>query len=346
MKILYGIQGTGNGHLSRAEELIPAFQKYANVDVLISGNQSQLNTRLDFKYTLSGLTFVTGKKGGISIPATICNFSPKKFIQDVRNLPIENYDIIISDFEPVTAWSGRLKGKKVIELSHQAGVKHPNAPKPDRSFNLGRFILHNYCPSDHKYGFHFESFAPSIFTPVLRRKIRELDPKQGSFNLVYLPSSGDEEILKFLRNFDSEWKVFSKYTKAINRTSNVTFHPIDQQEFLRSLEKCNGVLCGAGFELPAEAIYLKKKLLVIPLAGQYEQFCNAEALKKIGYSSIDDLDLIHYRLVNNWLNARSTDGLFYEDNSDLIAQKVLGMSKDVVDPVDELNNDLILLSSF
>ena len=40
MKILYGIQGTGNGHLSRAEEIVPILKKMAHVDVLISGNQS------------------------------------------------------------------------------------------------------------------------------------------------------------------------------------------------------------------------------------------------------------------------------------------------------------------
>ncbi|NDB36263.1 MAG: glycosyl transferase, partial [Flavobacteriia bacterium] len=41
MKILYAIQGTGNGHISRAIALVPEFQKLVEVDVLISGTQSQ-----------------------------------------------------------------------------------------------------------------------------------------------------------------------------------------------------------------------------------------------------------------------------------------------------------------
>ena len=42
MKVLYAIQGTGNGHLSRAEDIVPHLQKRAEVDILVSGTQSQL----------------------------------------------------------------------------------------------------------------------------------------------------------------------------------------------------------------------------------------------------------------------------------------------------------------
>ena len=33
---------------------------------------------------------------------------------------------------------------------------------------------------------------------------------------------------------------------------------------------------------PAEALYLNKKLMVIPMKNQYEQHCNAAALKTLG----------------------------------------------------------------
>ena len=36
MKVLYAIQGTGNGHLSRAKDVIPALLKRVQVDILIS----------------------------------------------------------------------------------------------------------------------------------------------------------------------------------------------------------------------------------------------------------------------------------------------------------------------
>jgi hypothetical protein len=46
-----------------------------------------------------------------------------------------------------------------------------------------------------------------------------------------------------------------------------------------------GVLCGAGFETPAEAIYLRKKLLVVPMKNQYEQQCNGIAVEENGHSA-------------------------------------------------------------
>jgi predicted glycosyltransferase len=41
MKVLYAIQGTGNGHLSRAEDIVPQLRKRCQVDILVSGTQSQ-----------------------------------------------------------------------------------------------------------------------------------------------------------------------------------------------------------------------------------------------------------------------------------------------------------------
>ncbi|NDC42475.1 MAG: glycosyl transferase, partial [Chitinophagia bacterium] len=42
MKILFAIQGTGNGHLSRARDVYPELLKYGETDVLISGIQADV----------------------------------------------------------------------------------------------------------------------------------------------------------------------------------------------------------------------------------------------------------------------------------------------------------------
>ena len=57
-KILYGINGTGQGHISRAKSLIPYLRQYVDVDVLISGKMQSLNFEEDIKYEFSGFTFV------------------------------------------------------------------------------------------------------------------------------------------------------------------------------------------------------------------------------------------------------------------------------------------------
>ena len=37
MKILYAIQGTGNGHIARAEDIVPVLKRFGTLDVLVSG---------------------------------------------------------------------------------------------------------------------------------------------------------------------------------------------------------------------------------------------------------------------------------------------------------------------
>ena len=105
MKILYCVQLTGNGHVTRANELIPEFKKVAKVDVLTSGNQNSLEIREKVNFKFRGLSFVFGSRGGVDIFKTILNLRPFTFIKDVFNIQVRNYDLIINDFEPVSAWA-------------------------------------------------------------------------------------------------------------------------------------------------------------------------------------------------------------------------------------------------
>ena len=63
MKILYAIQGTGNGHISRSTEVLKYLVKEADVDILVSEIQHEVNLGFKVKYQLEGLGFVFGKTG-------------------------------------------------------------------------------------------------------------------------------------------------------------------------------------------------------------------------------------------------------------------------------------------
>jgi uncharacterized protein (TIGR00661 family) len=105
MKILYAIQGTGNGHISRAAEIIPHLHKYSDCDVLISGYQNEVEPDFPVKYRLKGLGFVFGKNGGVDVRSTIKSANLKGFLKEIHSVPVEEYDLVINDFEPVTAWA-------------------------------------------------------------------------------------------------------------------------------------------------------------------------------------------------------------------------------------------------
>jgi uncharacterized protein (TIGR00661 family) len=324
MKILYGIQGTGNGHVARAREIVPLLKKHAHVDVLLSGNQSQIDLGFDVSYQSEGLTFKSSKKGGIAYAKSIFTASPIDLIRDIRQLPVKKYDLVISDFEPVTSWSALIHGVPCIEMSHQAAVCHELAPKPAVIDRVGSYVLTHYSPAKKKYGFHFEAFAQDIFTPVIRKEVRQLTPTDKEYFTVYLPFYADAYLIRFLQQFDANWQVFSKTASITSQHKNVKIQPIENGAFLTSIQSCQGVLCGAGFELPSEALFLGKKLMVIPMHGQYEQQCNAAALQAIGVDALDALDLIHHRTINYWINRPLPKDLInYPDQTEYIIERAI-----------------------
>jgi uncharacterized protein (TIGR00661 family) len=323
MKVLYAIQGTGNGHLSRAQEIVPMLNKYVDTTVLVSGNQSQIQSNFDVNYQKTGLTFLSGKTGKIDLLRTVFKSHPIDFFNEIRTFPIKQFDLVITDFEPVSAWSALMHGVPCVEMSHQAAVIHPNAPKSVSRNRIGEYILNHYCPTKEKIGFHFDQYGDNIHTPVIRKNIRSIDAKNHGHYTVYLPAYHDDVLLQFLKQFPVQWEVFSKFTKEKIRHGNVDFHPIDNERFTQSFANCEGVLCGAGFELPAEAMFLNKKLLVIPMIGQYEQQCNALAAKNMGAIMIDGLNLMHHRTINLWLNQGIQLHVDYKDETEAIVHNTL-----------------------
>ncbi len=317
MKILYGIQGTGNGHLSRAIELIPILQEVAEVDILISGLHHDLEFSHPIKFKKQGLGFFFGKNGGVDIWKTIRKFNVYRFFKDINSLSVADYDLVISDFEPITAWACKLKKVFCLGLSHQSAMLNSRTPLPDNIDLFGIRILKYYAPCPQNLSFHFKEYGHNMFTPIIRREIRKLEVQNKGFYVVYLPAFSDEKIISVLSKFAStQWLVFSKHSKQAYQKNNVSVRAVNSEEFIKGLQDCEGVLCGAGFETPAETMYLGKKLAVIPMKNQFEQVCNAYALEELGVPVFDDLEEYSIKLIGHWLegNTKSTH-INYPDNA-------------------------------
>lgn len=280
MKILYAIQGTGNGHISRSKEILKHLIRKAEVDILVSERQHEVNVGFQTKYKLGGLGFVFGKKGGIDYYKTIKKVRLGKLLFDIQELPVENYEVVISDFEPITSWACKRKRKKYISLSHQTAFMSNKTPRPEKVNHLAEFIMKWYSPISIPIGLHYEKYDSFIETPIIREEVRNADVKNKGHYTVYLPSFDEKYLTKRLKNIDIKWEVFSKYYKGTTKISgNIEIHPINNERFIESLSTCEGILCNSGFETPSEALFLGKKILSIPMKGQYEQECNAAALK-------------------------------------------------------------------
>ena len=88
---------------------------------------------------------------------------------------------------------------------------------------------------------------------------------------------------------------------------------MDKNEFAASMTTSKGVLCGAGFETPAEALYLGKKLMVVPMKSQLEQHYNAASLKQMGVPVLKKMKKSNLEKIVEWIDTDSRVSVDYKD---------------------------------
>ncbi|WP_310378433.1 glycosyltransferase family protein [Flavobacterium sp.] len=304
MKIFYAIQATGNGHISRAIQLFPYLQKFGSVDFFLSGNNASLNIDLPVKFKSDGCSLHYSKCGGLDYWGIVKNIQPIQMYKDAKSLPLKKYDVVINDFDSITSLACRVQKVHSVQFGHQASFISKNTPRPEKKSIMGEMILKHYAPSPKHIGLHFEKYDSFIRPPIIKDEIVQAESKDLKHITVYLPSFQKdclEKAFNKLSDLKFHWflnDIAFKYSEG-----NITYYPVNQMLFNESLISCHGIITGGGFETPAEALYLEKKILSIPIRGHYEQECNVAALKKLGvpvvYEVGDDFDLI----IENWLNS-------------------------------------------
>jgi uncharacterized protein (TIGR00661 family) len=315
MKILYAVQATGNGHISRAMELLPYLKEYGTVDIFLSGANSSLALDAPVKYRSKGLSLYYNCKGGLDYWQLLKSFQPMRIRHEIRDLPVEKYDLIINDFEYITAAACAKKRIPSIHFGHQASFQSSHTPRPEKRNNTGEWILKNYARASRYIGLHFKSYDDYIFTPVVKQEILSAEPSDHGYVTVYLPSYCEPELKKIFRAFpDNHFQVFSRQTTQPFRDRNIHFLPVDNRLFNKSLIHCTGIITGGGFETPAEALHLGKKIISIPIRSQYEQQCNAAALQEMGVLCLKTIDDGFPELFHDWIGRKPLPKVDYSNS--------------------------------
>ena len=314
MKIFYAVQATGNGHISRAMQLLPYLRRYGNVDIFLSGSNSQLNVDAPVRYRSKGLSLFYNRGGGLDYWKIAGSVNPVHVWDEVRDLPVENYDVVINDFECITSLACAHKKVASVNFGHQASFHSPLAPRPAKREWMGELILKNYARATQYLGLHFDRYDDFIFTPVIKKEILQARPVVKKHITVYLSSYSDEMVLNCLAPIKGfNFHVFSRQVSRSTTNGNVTFIPVGDRLFTESMINSAGVITGAGFETPAEALHLKKKLLVIPIRGQYEQLCNAAALEQLGVTVLDKMDEHFPAVFDQWIQGNEQKAVEYSN---------------------------------
>lgn len=300
MKIFYGIQGTGNGHITRAREMAKALAE-ADVEVtyLFSGRDSAKYFDMEIfnDYQIrKGLTFHT-ENGDVSYLKTAFDARPIDFIKEVKNLDLKGYDLVLCDFEPVTAWATKLKKRQSLGIGHQYAFKH-SIPRQGDDF-IAKRVMKYFAPTDRCVGLHWHHFGQPILPPIIAPLPQQLPHYWANKIVVYLPFENTQEVIKLLAPFkDYDFFIYTPADVG-SPSQHIKIRPLSRDGFQHDLKNCAGIISNAGFELISEALQLGKKILVKPLHSQLEQISNAAALKQLGYGRImHDLDA---KVVADWL---------------------------------------------
>ena len=322
LKILYGVQATGQGHITRARVLGPALQRHgADVDFLFSGRKREemygMEPFGDFA-TRRGLTFAFNH-GQISPIGTVAQNNCFELLKDIATLDLKGYDLVITDYEPITAWAAKIKGVPSLGIGHQYAFRDDI---PRAGFNRATLVGMNwFAPASQSFGIHWHHFDQDILPPMFEfpDMQKDVDPRKI---VVYLNFEDVQDVVSLVDGFtDYDFHIYSSKIQEIQDLGHLKLKPTSSL-FKHDIETCAGVICGAGFELPTEALYMGKKILVKAMDGQPEQKSNALALKQLGLGDV--MVRLDPEDVKLWLEKPQGPRVVYPDTADVFARWIMG----------------------
>lgn len=337
MRIFYGVQGTGNGHITRAR--VMAKELYAaGMEVTFQFTGRPVDKYFDMAifngYQLrTGLTFNTDK-GQVNYLKTAWDAKALTFIKDVTSLDLSAYDLVISDFEPVTAWAAKKQRKTVLGIGHQYAFNH-KIPKAG-SDPVAQQIMKYFAPVDIGIGLHWHSFGQPILPPIIDTPAT---PKTviGNKIIVYLPFEDQHEVIRILSPFKNfEFHIYASETVP-STCEHIICNPLSRDGFQKDLYDCYGIISNAGFELASESLQLGKKILAKPLHAQMEQISNAAALQQLGYGQV--MNELDSAVIDHWLHDKHAVQIAYPNIAKVLAHWIQdGMPEMTADFIETIWN--------
>jgi len=188
-------------------------------------------------------------------------------------------DLVISDFEPFSAWWAWRKRVPFISIDHEHMLSHCQLEHQGRNwFSRMTARVVTECHYVGALAYIIVNFfdAPLsvdsavLAPPIIRPVVRSLKARVGEHILLYSTTGEDEEQLREILCKFGEQKFYIYGFKKDLEYKNCIFKKRSTEGFLCDLAGAKGVIASAGFSLISECMYLKKKMLMLPLAGQYE----------------------------------------------------------------------------
>ena len=307
LRCLFIVQGEGRGHLTQAIALRRILQEAGHQVVgSVVGRSERRAVPSFFAERMEGPvsfvespSFVPDGEDRSVRPWRTLFHEVQRIPTFVRSLDAidaavaeHDPDVIVNFFEPLSGFYSLRSGASVptVAVGHQYMFHHPTYRFPPgrwaerwaaRAFarmtawGAARRLALSLYPAPSRPG---EDLV--VLPPLLRPRLFQQPVDDEPFYLAYLLNSGyAQELIRWHEaNPEVHLHCFWDRPDAAPEEAyddTLTFHQLDDTKFLRLMAQCRGVVSTAGFESVAEAMYLGKPVQVVPVAGHYEQLCNA-----------------------------------------------------------------------
>jgi len=299
-RIIYAVAGEGFGHASRAHLVGQRFLDAGHEVIFAASHRALLYLRQYYGERVKeifGLTF-DYSKGYVDPAATVWK-NLTRFPQGHR-LNRELFervykpfapDLVVTDFEPFSAWWAWRNRVPFISIDNEHLLTRCKLSHRRRDI-FGRLNatlvvkFHYYGARAYVVTSFFEAplrcRTAVLAPPIVRPAIARLQPSDAGHILVYTTTGTHEEQWREVlgRYAPQEFHVYGFNKKA--ECGNCIFKEASTEGFATDLAASRGVIASAGFSLISECLYLRKKMLLVPLAGQYEQAINARYVERLG----------------------------------------------------------------
>lgn len=318
MKLLYGVVGEGMGHAVRSRVVLEhLLARGHEIEIIASGRAADfLAARFRGVRRIRGFHIVYGENQ-MRLAATVGSNLVSTAAGIPKNLAayfdlVRGFDpeAVISDFDSWTYLYGKAHGLPVISVDNNQIVhrcRHP--PEVVAGHELDFQLTRAFVGAKLPFCLHYvisTFFVPEIrkpqttlVPPILRPEVLAAPSTQGDHLLVYQTAEGNTGLTRTLSGTEMECRIYGM-RRGISEEQvegNLRYRPFDEAGFISDLASARAVICGGGFTVLGEAVYLRKPTLSVPVRGQFEQVLNARWLEHLGYGryaeSLQDASVVH-----------------------------------------------------
>ncbi|HEX3323188.1 MAG TPA: MJ1255/VC2487 family glycosyltransferase [Terriglobales bacterium] len=301
--ILYGVNGEGAGHSTRAREVIAHLEAQGHKVHVASFDRGLRNLQNDFDVTeIDGLrlAYVQNRvRYGKTVLRNLRNVphAARSIHTLAKKATAWDLDIVITDYEPITCHLGHKLRLPIIAIDNQhlltdAEITYPREYRKEAA--AAKLVTRLMTPRANAYLVTTFFKAPLrkkrtfLCPPILRQEILQARPKESDHVLVYVTSPAPE-LANLLRTVRHRFICYG--FDRTDEDNNITYRKPSLDRFREDLVTCRAVIANAGFSLISEALHLAKPYLAWPVRRQFEQVFNAYYVAKTGYGAYwDDLN--------------------------------------------------------